>query len=427
MIKIGLLGIGTVGSGVYEIINNRKNELVQLLGEEIEISKILVNDINKKRNVELPKGILTDDFSDIINNPQIDIIVETIGGIDTAYQFISSALKNDKHVVTANKAVISRYIDELSALAKEYDKGLLFEASVGGGIPVIKPLRQSIATNEITKIKGILNGTTNFILTKMSDENLNFDEALNLAYKLGYAEADPTDDIEGFDVRRKIAILSSIAFKTKIHEDEILCRGISSISALDIKLFKKIGLTVKLVGCSININNEFSASVEPVLVQNHSLWGTVKDSFNIVSIMGSTVGELQFYGQGAGKKPTANAVVSDIIDIVNGDYKSLEFTELETIKSVGAKLFNGRYYIRITPENKRQIPEIINLFDRNNLKYNILDEEKNLILVTKTVAAELMNNVIDVLNLTYHNYCCLRIEDEPIEEIEYSDVAVVTM
>lgn len=427
MIKIGLLGIGTVGSGVYEIINNRKNELNQLLGEEIEVTKILVNDVNKKRNVTLPKGILTDNFSDILNNPQIDIIVETMGGVDTAYEFISSALKNDKHVVTANKAVISRYIDELSALAKEYDKGLLFEASVGGGIPIIKPLRQSIATNEITEIKGILNGTTNFILTKMSDENLSFDEALNLAYKLGYAEADPTDDIEGFDVRRKIAILSTIAFKTKIREDDILCRGISSISALDIKFFKQMGLSVKLVGRSVNKNKEFSSSVEPVLVQNHSFLGTVKDSFNIVSIIGSTVGELQFYGQGAGKNPTANAVVSDIIDIVNGDYKTLEFKALETIKSVGVKFFSGRYYIRITPENKSQIPEIISLFDRNNLKYDVLSEEENLILVTKTVSANLMNDVIDVLNLRYDNYCCLRIEGEPTEEIKYNNVAVTAM
>ncbi|QVK18329.1 homoserine dehydrogenase [Mycoplasmatota bacterium] len=427
MKKIGLLGIGTVGSGVYEIINNRKNELNQLLGEEIEISKILVNDINKKRNLSLPKDILTDNFSDILNNPQIDIVVEAMGGIDTAYEFISSALKKDKHVVTANKAVISRYIDELSALAKEKYKGLLFEASVGGGIPVIKPLTQSIATNEITEIKGILNGTTNFILTKMSDENLSFDEALNLAYKLGYAEADPTDDIEGFDVRRKIAILSSIAYKIKIDEDDILCRGIRSISPLDIMFFKKKYFTVKLIGCSINKNNEFSASVEPILVQNHSFFSTVKNSFNIVSIIGSTVGELQFYGQGAGKNPTANAVVSDIIDIINDDYKSLEFKDLETIKPVGAKLLKGRYYIRITPEDKKQITEIIKLLDRHNLKYNIFDKEENLILVTKTISAEYMNKVIDTLNINYPNYCCLRIEDELTDEIETNDVAVVAM
>lgn len=419
MIKIGLLGFGTVGSGVYEILTTRKDELNNILREDIEIVNILVNDINKERDVILPEGCLTDDYTKILDNPEIDIVVEAIGGVELPYKIICAALKNGKHVVSANKAVISKHIDEFVNLANKNNSCLLFEASVGGGIPIIKPLTQSIAINEISEIKGILNGTTNFILSKMSDENLSFKDALGLAFDLGYAEADPTDDVEGYDVRRKIAILSSIAFKRKVLEDDIFCRGISSISKLDMEYFKKLGFSVKLLGHSINHGDSFSASVEPVLLRSNSMLASVKDSYNIVSIQGSTVGELQFYGAGAGKNPTGNAVVSDIIDIIKGDYSPLDLKSKDSIKP-GVSLFKGEYYLRLPMDNKDKLFPILDLFHNRNIPFNVIKEDNDVVILTKSVDEDFMNYIINILDRTYNDYCCIRIEGQ-LYDLSISD------
>lgn len=410
MIRIGLMGLGTVGSGVCEIINKRKNSLKEVTGKEIEISKILVRDINKKRNVNVPAAILTTNPNEIVDDPNIDIVVEVMGGSDDTFEYMHSAINNGKHVVTANKEVVSKYLDKLSFLAKEKGKGFLFEASVGGGIPIIKPLKQHIKINDISEIKGILNGTTNFILTKMADENLSFDESLKLAQELGYAEADPTADIEGFDVARKLAILSSIAFKSKIKVEDIICRGITSISSLDINLFRQLGFVVKLLANSIIKENNFSSSVEPILLSKNSTLSTVNNAFNIVSVKGSTVGELQFYGQGAGKNPTANAVVCDIIDILTGDHKSDISTQNSALQSIGNSLFTGKYYIRITPEDKKQISNILNLIDKNNLNYDVIYKKDELVLITEFVSAKYINELIDKLQIFKLECCYLRID-----------------
>ncbi|WFD08901.1 homoserine dehydrogenase [Tepidibacter hydrothermalis] len=412
MIKIGLLGFGTVGTGVYEIINNTENNLRILLNKEIEVSKILVSDINKKRNVVVSKDILTQDPLDILENPEIDIVVEVMGGIDKAYEYMCLAFKNNKHVVTANKAVVSKYIDKLLDLANKYDRGFLFEASVGGGIPIIKPLKQSARINNISNVRGILNGTTNFILTKMCDENLSFDEALNIAQELGYAEADPTDDIEGYDVKRKLAILSSIAFNNKTDVDSIMCRGISSINKVDIKMFKKLGLVSKLVGSAVSNDNNYSASVEPILLNENSTFTTVKDAFNIVSITGNVIGELQFYGQGAGKNPTANAVVSDIFDIVTGQYKRDDFVQNGKLISADIDLFKGRYYIRVSPSNKNDVSKILKLMDLDKLKYEILSMNEDLIVITDVINADKIEQFVSKLNILEKEYCYMRIEGD---------------
>ncbi|MCK4258251.1 MAG: homoserine dehydrogenase [Halanaerobiales bacterium] len=426
MIKIGLLGFGTVGSGVYEIIEKEKNNFRTLLGEEIEISKILVSDLNKKRNVNLPPTLITDNPYEILNAPDIDIIVEAIGGVKHAYKYVTLALENDKHVVTANKAIVAKYMDELLALAEKKGKGFLFEASVGGGIPIIKSLKQNIRINKITQIKGILNGTTNFILSKMTDENLSFNEALELARKLGYAEADPTDDIEGYDVARKLSILSSIAFKTKTNYNNIMCRGINSISKLDISMFKKLSLKVKLIGNAVISDNffidkEFSASVEPILVNENSTFASVNDAFNIVSLMGDTVGEQHFYGHGAGKNSTANAVVSDILDLISGEYKFSKLIENTITIPAGVKLFKGKYYLRVAPASKTQIPKIFNLLNKNDIKYEIISINEDLILLTELISADTMEHFIKQLKLSHDNYCYLRIEGK-IESKKYAEV-----
>lgn len=421
MIKIGLLGLGTVGSGVYEIIRDKKDKLKKATGKNIEISKILVRDKNKDRGLNIDQSILTENADEIINDPNIDIIVEVMGGIDKAYSYISKSLKNGKHVVTANKAVISLHIDELHNLAKENNKGLLFEASVGGGIPVIKGLKEAIKINDVDNIKGILNGTTNFILSKMCDENLSFDEALDLAHKLGYAEADPTDDVEGYDAARKISILASLAFNTNASISDVMCRGITSISPLDIKNFKLMGLVAKLIGSATIDGNEFSASVEPILVDESAPFASVKDAFNIVSVEGCTVGELQFYGQGAGKDPTANAVVTDIIDIINESYKEYEYICNDSIKSGGTKLFKGNYYMRVSPNNVNEIPKIVNNLNKSGLEFKVIESDKNLVLITEQISSDQMEAIMNDLDLPQNSYSYLRIESNNISSIHDID------
>ncbi|MTI68614.1 MAG: homoserine dehydrogenase [Firmicutes bacterium] len=417
MIKIGLLGIGTVGSGVYEIINSETFR--NSIDENITISKILVRNINKERNSKYPKDIFTDDPKEIIDNPEIDIVIEVMGGINPAYKYITKALNNKKHVVTANKELVSIYLDELSEKAYENNLGFLFEASVAGGIPIIKPLTKLSKINDIKEIKGILNGTTNFILTKMIDENLSFDDALSLAKDLGYAEADPTNDIEGFDVLRKLAILSTIAFKSKIELKDILCRGIKSIKKEDIIFFKKLRLKIKLVANAIKENNKFSSVVEPMLVNENSTLSTVKDAFNIVSVTGNQVGELNFYGQGAGKSPTANAVISDVVDIINKDFDYSLYKE-KNVSSVNTKLFSGRYYLRISEDIKNS--EVFNRLKKFNIKYEILSN-KDLALVTEHIPANVMEDFIKSMDFKGNDYCYVRI-DGALETMKSKEAAI---
>ncbi len=409
MIRIGLLGLGTVGSGVFEIIKNKKGYFSELVGTDIEITKILVQNINKKREYKLPDKILTTNPDDILKNPEIDIVVEVIGGLSDSYKYIKAALNNNKHVVTANKEVVSNHLTELISLAKSKNKGFLFEASVGGGIPIVKPLKQCAKINDISEIKGILNGTTNFILTKMFEETLSFDEALNLAQNLGYAEANPTSDIEGYDVARKLAILSSIAFKNETSVENILCRGISSITSFDIEIFKQIGVVVKLLGKASIVEENLIASVEPVLIDKNSIFGTVKDAFNIVSITGNTVGQLLFYGQGAGKNPTANAVVSDILDIVTGAYESDNFIQNGEITSNKVEFSSGRYYIRTDIKEKEEISKTIGLLNQNCINFEILNENRSLVLITDHISNKSIQKITKELEASFNNYFYARI------------------
>lgn len=331
---------------------------------------------------------------------------------------MKTALSKGKSVVTANKAVISLHLEELDNLAKENDCGLLYEASVAGGIPIIKGLNEALRINKIDNIEGILNGTTNFILTKMYDDDLSFEEALDLAHKYGYAEADPTDDIEGYDAARKISILASLAFDAKASIDDVECHGISSIKASDIKRFKKMGLAPKLLGCAIKKNNEFSLTVEPILVDDTSLFSAVKDAFNAVNLDCDIVGNLQFYGQGAGKLPTGDAVVSDIIDIINKDYKKFDYCPNPDVVVGEKSLFEGLYYFRASL-NKNDENKIIDGFkNRNiNIEYEIQGEE--LIILTEKISSELIADLITKdLNLPAKTYSYLRIESEVLSSLD---------
>ncbi len=409
MIKIGLLGLGTVGSGVYEILLDKKVIIEEQTKKTVEISKILVSDLEKDRDPIIESNMLTDNPSDILDDPSIDIVVELIGGIEPAHTYITRALENGKHVVTANKAVLSHDLLGLTNLAKKNNKGILFEASVAGGIPIIKPLKELIRFNEISEIKGILNGTTNFILSKMVEEGIDFKEALSIAQDVGFAEADPTDDIEGYDAARKISILSSIAFGYNVGFEDIVCKGITSISAFDINFFKKLGLAIKLVGSAYSNDLGFDASVEPVLLNTNSIMANVNDAFNIVSVEGDVVGNLQFYGQGAGKNPTGNAVVSDIIDIINGELNHIKIDKKEKPNNISNILDN--YYFRISLETQKESDFILETIDKYKLKYKLVKGEKNLILILQNISRQEIKDLIEDLKVKNRS-CYAKIDSE---------------
>lgn len=409
MVKIGLLGLGTVGLGVYEILLNKESAIKKETGKKIKVSKILVSDLEKDRGPKVNSQLLTDDPLDILDDPSIDIVVELIGGIDPAHTYITRALKNGKHVVTANKAVLSYDLLGLTNLAKEHKRGILFEASVGGGIPIIKPLKELIKFNDVSEIKGILNGTTNFILSKMVEEDIDFEEALAIAQKVGFAEADPTDDIEGYDAGRKASILASIAFGYKVAFEDVDCRGISSISAFDIDFFKKLGLAIKLVASAYNNEMGLDASVEPVLLSTDSIMANVNNAFNLVSLTGDIVGNLKFYGQGAGKDPTGNAVVADIIDLVNGDLNPIDIEK--NVKPTRVPKILSNYYLRVTIDRQKETDLILERLDKYNYKYRLIKGEENLIFILQNVSRQDIRKLIEDLELEDRS-CYAKIDSE---------------
>lgn len=410
MIKVGLLGLGTVGSGVYEIIKNKAEGIKNVTGKDVVISKILDKDSSKAKAYGLGEDVVTQDAYEILDDPSIDIIVEVIGGIDVPLEYMKRAIENGKHVITANKAVISPHFEELHALAEEKDVALLYEASVAGGVPILRELKSVLNINDVNYIKGILNGTTNFIMSKMYHENLTFQEALDQAHEFGYAEADPTDDIEGFDAARKISILASIAFKTHVAFKDVVCRGIKSVTAKDIQYFKEMHLAPKLIGSAALVNGECSASVEPVLVDSDAPFASVSDAYNSVSITGDIVGELQLYGSGAGKNPTANAVVTDIIDAILGNYKEYKFTNDKSIQITGSKLFEGRYYLRVAKEKFNGKEDILNIVDKYDFKYTVTHDEDDLTIYTESINSEVMADLVKELDLPESSLCYLRVE-----------------
>lgn len=312
-IQIALLGAGTVGGGVYKLLEKRRSELPQRVGADIQISAVLVRNVSRPRP-GIDPVVLTDDWQSIVRNPDIKIVVELMGVIEPARTYIREALQAGKNVVTANKDLIAEHGAELFDLAEANHCDLQFEAAVAGAIPIIRPLKQCLAGNELTEIMGIVNGTTNYILTRMTQDGMEFDEALAKATELGYAEADPTADIEGYDAGRKVAIMASVGFHSRVRFSDVVCEGITSITATDIRFAREMGCTIKLLGVARNTPDGIEARVHPMLIpQSHPL-ATVNDAFNAVFVHGDALDDAMFYGRGAGEFPTASAVVGDIID-----------------------------------------------------------------------------------------------------------------
>ena len=316
VINAALLGLGTVGTGVYKVLKNQEEEMTAKIGCKVKIRKILVRNLEKAAGKVDDPAVLTNSWEDIKADPSIDIIIELIGGIEPARTYILDALHAGKHVVTANKDLIAVHGKELMDTARASHVDFLFEAAVAGGIPIIRPLKQCLAGNHMSEVMGIVNGTTNFILTKMSQENMEFKDALALATELGYAEADPTADIDGLDAGRKVAILASVAFNSRVVFDDVYIEGITKISAKDIRYAKEMGCAIKLLGVARNTESGVEAYVCPMLIPNDHPLATVNDSYNAVFVHGDAVEDAMFFGRGAGELPTASAVVGDIIDCV---------------------------------------------------------------------------------------------------------------
>ena len=313
-IKAALLGAGTVGGGVYKLVERRAAEMPDKVGAELKITKVLVKNLQKKRE-GIPSEVLTDDWEGIIHDPEISIVIELMGGVEPARTYILQALEAGKNVVTANKDLLAEHGQELMEAAERNHRDLCFEAAVGGGIPIIRPLKECLAGNEITEVMGIVNGTTNYILTKMTQEGWDFDDALKEAQRLGFAEADPTADVEGLDAGRKMAILASIAFHSRVTFKDVDVKGITKITAKDIQYAKEFGYTLKLLGVARNEEGKMEVGVSPMMIPSPHPLANVNDSFNAVFVHGDAVDDAMFQGRGAGEFPTASAVVGDLISV----------------------------------------------------------------------------------------------------------------
>ena len=353
MVSIAIMGHGVVGSGVAEIFTTHKQKLYASIGEEVYVKKIL--DLR-----EFPDSPLADrftkNFEDIINDLEIRVVVEVMGGLNPAYDFVKRCLKAGKSVVTSNKELVAAHGAELLEISKETNTNFLFEASVGGGIPIIRPISQCLAANEIDEIAGILNGTTNFILTMMIEQNMSFEEALKLAQDNGYAEKDPTADVEGIDACRKICILASLCFGKHVYPDSVHTEGISKITLEDVAYVNDFGGVIKLLGKARRENGgKISAMVCPCIVKNHSQLASVSDVFNAILVRGDAIGDVVFYGRGAGKLPTASAVVADVIDCAKHEKRKklfgwgapeenyvIDYRTLETALYIRAKVTGNK-------------------------------------------------------------------------------------
>lgn len=314
-LNIALLGLGTVGSGVVKIIEENRQQIIDTLNKDIVIKHILVRDKSKKRPINISRYHLTEDVNEILNDDSIDIVIEVMGGIEPTVNWLRDALKNGKHVITANKDLLAVHLKLLEDLAEEKGLALKFEASVAGGIPIVNAINNGLNANNISKFMGILNGTSNFILSKMTREQTTFEEALDEAQRLGFAEADPTDDVEGIDAARKVVITSYLSFNQVIKLNDVKVRGISQTTLSDINVADKLGYKIKLIGKGTYQNSKVNASVEPTLIHKSHQLATVEDEYNAIYVVGDAVGDTMFYGKGAGSLATGSAVVSDLLNV----------------------------------------------------------------------------------------------------------------
>ncbi len=399
--KIAVLGYGTVGSGVVEVVKRNYDNIAKRAREVIDIKYVL--DLREFPGDPVME-VLVHDFGTIVNDPEVKVIVEVMGGVEPAYTFVKEALLKGKSVCTSNKELVAKHGAELLEIARQRNVNFLFEASVGGGIPIIRPLNQSLTADEIEEITGILNGTTNYILSKMKDEGVDFEDALKEAQEKGYAEKNPAADIEGYDACRKIAILTSLAYGMQVQYEEIPTEGITKITAADIRYADALGGSIKLFGTSKKVADKVYAYVAPKIIgSKHPLY-SVNGVFNAILVRGNVLGDVMFYGSGAGKLPTASAVVSDVIDAVK--HQGVNIMQLWSNKKLeleATKTLKNQFFVRV-PATEREkaeklfeIAELVTLggleeefaFLTTAMKEETFEEAAAQICVINSIRAEL--------------------------------------
>ena len=405
-INIALLGAGTVGGGVYRLIKENREEFKDRTGAVINVKKVLVRDMSKDRP-GFDKAVLTDDFNEIVSDKNIEIVVELMGGLHPALEYVTESLKAGKQVVTANKDLIAEHGELIGNLAEQMGSDLLFEAAVAGAIPIIRPLKQSMAGNNISEIMGIVNGTTNYILTKMSETGMSYSDALAKATELGYAEADPTADVEGYDAGRKVAIMATIAFHSRVVFNQVYTEGITKITADDIRYAKEFGYVIKLVGVAKQTENGIEAKVHPMLIpEDHPLAG-VRDSYNAVFVHGDAMEDITFMGRGAGMMPTASAVMGDVIDVCRDlVYDSCGRVGCNCYKKMPVKRIEdseSKFFLRIIAEDRPGVlANIASVLGNNDVSIaQVVQKSRKsgtaeLVIITDTVLEKNINDALAV-------------------------------
>jgi len=420
-INVGLIGAGTVGSGTYKVLKENFSEIYRKTKKEITVFALAEKDLKRAKEVVDGKTKILKDAFDLIEDKNIHIVVELIGGTGVAKDLVEAAIKNNKHVVTANKALIALHGDELVNLANKHNVVLAYEAAVAGGIPIIKSLREGLASNKVKWIAGILNGTTNYILTEMKENNLTFDVALKQAQELGFAEADPTFDIEGIDAAHKITILSSIAFGIPLNFNSVYVEGISEINQKDIIYAEELGYRIKLLAITKFHNDSIELRVHPTLIPEKRLVANVNGSMNAVLIQGNMVGPTLYYGAGAGSEPTASAVVADIIDIArNIDLQKVSHVpilgfiddEIKDKKILAIEEIACEFYLRLTMENQSGVlAKITQIFASNSISIDAMVQKEihdndaiaDIIVITSGVVENKMNKIISKIEAMSEN------------------------
>ena len=408
MIRIGMMGLGTVGSGVFSILAKHGENIARKVGCDLVIDKVLVQEKDKNRGVVVDSALLTDRPADLLDDPAIQLVVELIGGEKPAYQFIVDALKRGKSVVTANKLVVAKYGQELFRLARDNRVNISYEGSVAGGIPVIRPLKESFAANRVEKILGILNGTTNYILSKMSRNGQEFEAALQEAQAYGYAERDPSSDLSGLDAAYKIAILASIAFETFVDVNSIYVEGIEGIELEDIEIAAELGYVIKLLAIAKNEQDGLDIRVHPAFVAKDHPLALVNDQYNAIYLHGDAVNDVMSYGRGAGQMPTASAVVADMIQVGKDicqqrvDTLKFHFPVEQTLKNIN--MVENSYYLRLQVNDQPGVlAQITKVLGDNKVSLaSVIQKHKltpvvPIILVTHRVKEEAVNKSIKML------------------------------
>ncbi len=420
-INVGLIGAGTVGSGTYKILKENFAEIYRKTGKEIIVFALAEKDTKRAKEVADDKTLIFEDAFDLVKDKNIHIVVELIGGTGISKDLVEEAIKNNKHVVTANKALIAMHGEELVNLATKHNVNLSYEAAVAGGIPIVKAIREGLVANKIEWIAGILNGTTNYILTEMKENNLAFEVALKQAQELGFAEADPTFDIEGVDAAHKITILASIAFGIPVNFNAAHIEGISNLAQKDIIYAEELGYRIKLLGITKCNNDLVELRVHPTLIPEKRLVANVDGAMNAVLVKGNMVGPTLYYGAGAGAEPTASAVVADIIDLAR-NLESNNTTpipilgfiknEIKSKKMLSIKDITSEFYLRISMKNESGVlAKITQVFAQHSISIDAMvqkeiqedDEIVDIILVTSNMIEKEMNKIINEIEALPEN------------------------